>query len=162
MFTLDRCHLQQGGDMVRELRCTSKVAGSGVFVDVLGLEFARAIHRCEPPDDMTQSTEHRPEAAHQEFPHRLRLCSEIMKDRQHHPPMFPLLILDGADCLTFVARWQRPPVPTIGVGGSALSRMRELEQAHETLAGNCGRGLRVSKVSHVDFYPMSLAKATIV
>ena len=85
-----------------------------------------------------------------------------MQDRQHYTPVFPLLILDGANGFTFVARWQRPPMSTIGVGGSALSGMRELKQAHEALAGNCVRWLEVSKVSHDDCYPMSLAKATLV
>ena len=106
VLSLDRCHQQQSGDMVRELRCTSQVAGSGVLVDVLGLKFTRAIHRCEPPADVTQRTQHRPKAAHHKFSHRLRLCSQIMEDRQHYTPVFPLFILDVADGLTFVACWQ--------------------------------------------------------
>ena len=106
VLSLDRCHQQQCGDMVRELRCTSQVAGSGVLVDVLGLKFARAIHRSEPSAEVTQRTEHRPEAAHQKFSRRLRLRSQIMEDRQHDTPVFPLLILDGANGFTFVARWQ--------------------------------------------------------
>ena len=85
-----------------------------------------------------------------------------MQDRQNYTPVFPLFIFYFTDGFTFVARWQRPPMSTIGVGGSALSRMRELEQANEALAGNRWRWLRVSKVSHKDFYPMSLAKATLV
>ena len=53
-------------------------------------------------------------------------------------------------------------MPSIGVGGSALTGMRELQEAHQVLAGNVGRWLRVCTVSRDHFYPMSLAKAIIV
>ena len=50
----------------------------------------------------------------------------------------------------------------IGVSGSALTGMGELQQAHQVLAGNVGPWLRVCTVNHENFYPMSLAKAIIV
>ena len=131
MLPLDFSHREQAVDQIRSTALARVTRGGFIFDDVSTFEPARAIHRRKPASDVTQETERASDQGGANFANLVWTSAEIRQHLADESPVMPLLVLDLFDFRSLLRVAERLPVSAIGVSGSQLAGVSELQDSNQ-------------------------------
>lgn len=127
MLPLDFSHRQQAVDQIRSAALARVTRGGFILDDVLTFEPARAIHRREPAGDVTQETKRAADQCGAQFANLVWTSAESREHLADESPVMPFLVLDLFHLCSLLRVAERMPVSAIGVSGSQLAGVSELQ-----------------------------------
>ena len=138
MLPLDFSHREQAVDQIRSAALARVTRGGFIFDDVSTFEPARAVHRREPASDVTQKTERASDQGGAKFANLVWTSTEVSEHLADESPVMPFLVLDLFDFCPLLRVAERMPVSAIGVSGSQLAGVSELQDRDQlTRARGC-------------------------
>ena len=105
--------------------------GGFIFDDVSTFEPAGAIHRREPASDVAQETERAANYGGAKFANLVWTSAEAREHLADESPVMPFLVLDLFNFCSLLRVAQRMPVSAIGISGSQLAGVSELQDGDQ-------------------------------
>lgn len=127
VLPLDFSHHEQAVDQVSSAALARITRGGFILDDVSTFEPARAVHRRKPAGDVTQQTKRATDQRGAHFAQFVWSAAEAGEHLADQPAMMPFLVLDLFDFRSLPRVAERFPVSAIGVSGSQLAGVSELQ-----------------------------------